>query len=85
VVPAGHTAATIDGVQLKLPVANPKRILVIADTGCHINGPASQQDCHNPAAFPLQYLANLEAQFTPDLIVHVGDYFIIATPCARPG
>jgi hypothetical protein len=81
VVPAGHTAATIDGVQLKLPVANPKRILVIADTGCRINGPASQQDCHNPAAFPLQYLANLEAQFTPDLIVHVGDYFYRDTVC----
>jgi hypothetical protein len=35
VVPAGHSTATINGVNLKLPVANPQRILVIADTGCH--------------------------------------------------
>ena len=81
VVPANHVTATIDGVTLKLPVANPKRILVIGDTGCRINGASSQQDCHNPSAFPLNYLANYEAQFNPDLVVHVGDYFYRDTAC----
>ena len=81
VVPAGHTRATVDGVSLKLPVANPKRILVIADTGCRLSGPTNQQDCHSPSSFPLQYLANLEAQFAPDLIIHVGDYFYRDSVC----
>ena len=86
VVPAGHATATLGGVSLKLPVANPRRILVIADTGCRMNG-TSQQNCNDPSAFPLQFLANYEALFNPDLIVHVGDYFYRDTDCqgAYPG
>jgi hypothetical protein len=86
VVPAGHATATVGGVDLKLPVENPKRILVIADTGCRMNGTA-QQNCNDPSAFPLQFLANYEALFKPDLVVHVGDYFYRDTDCqgAFPG
>jgi hypothetical protein len=84
VVPSGHKTATIDGMTLKLPVANPKRILVIADTGCRIAGAGSQQDCHNPSNFPFNYLANYEAQFAPDLVILVGDYFYRDTTC-QPG
>ncbi len=86
VVPAGHRTATVGDVDLKLPVANPRRILVIADTGCRMNG-TSQQNCHDPSAFPLQFLANFEALLRPDLIVHVGDYFYRDTDCqgAFPG
>jgi hypothetical protein len=92
VVPAGHVTATIDDTRLKLPVAHPKRILVIADTGCRLTSSATattsggfnQQDCHNPNFFPFNYLANYEAQFAPDLIIQVGDYFYRDAPCA-PG
>src|SRR5262249_37523229 len=56
-------------------------ILVIADTGCRLSSASNQQDCHSPASFPLQYLSGLEAQFAPDLIVHVGDYFYRDTIC----
>lgn len=86
IVPPGHAVATVGDVTLKLPVANPRRILVIADTGCRMNG-ASQQNCNDPSAFPLQFLANYEALFKPDLIVHVGDYFYRDTDCrgAFPG
>lgn len=80
VVPPGHATATVGGTDLKLPVANPKRILVIADTGCRMSGKA-QQDCQNPVAFPLALLAGYEVLFHPDLIVHVGDYFYRDTGC----
>ncbi len=92
VVPPGHQEATIGGLPLKLPVAHPKRILVMADTGCRMNGPrggdgSNQQDCHSPVAFPLRFLATYEALFRPDLVVHVGDYFYRDTDCmnAFPG
>jgi hypothetical protein len=85
VVPAGHTVATLDGVDLKLPVANPKRILVIGDTGCRLNSPGAQQNCHDPAAFPLAFLASYEALFQPDLIIHVGDYFYRDSSCILNG
>jgi hypothetical protein len=83
VVPAGHSSANIGGTTLKLPVANPQRILVIADTGCRMSG-ASQQNCHDPAGFPFAALAAYEAQFKPDLILHVGDWFYRDTNCVVP-
>ena len=92
VVPPGHREASIGGLALRLPVKDPKRILVIADTGCRMNGPrgadgSNQQDCSSPVAFPLRFLANYEALFRPDLVVHVGDYFYRDTDCnnAFPG
>jgi len=86
VVPAGHTTATIGGVALKLPVANPQRILVIGDIGCRMQA-ASQQNCHfsgGPPGFPFGALAAYEAQFAPDLVVEVGDYFYRDTSCVVP-
>jgi len=83
IVPHGHEAASIGGVRLKLPVANPRRILVIADTGCRM-AKANQQNCHDPAGFPFASLANFEALFEPDLVVHIGDYFYRDTNCIVP-
>lgn len=92
VIPAGHRTATIDGVELKLPVAHPHRILVMADTGCRMNGAlaangSNQQNCASPTAFPWAYLAQYESLFKPDLIVQVGDWFYRDTNCnnAFPG
>jgi hypothetical protein len=80
VVPAGHSTATIGSVSLKLPVANPQRILVIGDTGCRM-ATTAQQNCHSPSGFPFAALASYEALFNPDLIIHVGDYFYRDTNC----
>ena len=79
VVPPGHQIVTIEGVDLKLPVAHPQRILVMGDTGCRLEaGTAGNagmaRNCQSPAAFPLNYLAQFEATFRPDVIIHVGDY-----------
>ena len=82
-VPAfGHTSASVAGVALKMPVANPHRILVIGDTGCRVTAATSgTQNCNDPAQFPLQFLSNYAATFQPDLIVHVGDFFYREQPC----
>ncbi len=86
VLPGGHRTAVIDGsgASLKLPVANPQRILVIADSGCRMARKA-WQNCHDPVAFPIAALADFEAQFKPDLIIHVGDYFYRDVPCTAAG
>jgi hypothetical protein len=80
VVPPGHATALIAGTRLKLPVQNPKRVLVVGDTGCR----NARQTCANPMAFPAAYLANVEAGYAPDLIVHVGDYLYREAPGADP-
>jgi hypothetical protein len=83
VVPPGHRTASIGGVRLKLPVSHPRRILVIADTGCRM-AKANQQDCHSPSGFPFAALAHFESLFEPDLVIHVGDYFYRDTNCIVP-
>ena len=82
-VPAfGHVSAVVGNVTLKMPVANPQRILIIGDTGCRVTAAVSgTQNCNDPTQFPLQYLANYAATFKPDLIVHVGDFFYREQPC----
>ena len=88
IVPPGHRTVTVDGADLKLPVPNPRRILVIGDTGCRLREDADTagvpQDCDGPAAFPFKYLAEFEATLQPDVIVHVGDWTHREKPCA-PG
>jgi hypothetical protein len=85
-VPPGHVTATIDGVALKLPVANPRRIVVVGDTGCRIKG-TSIQACNDPTQFPLAAISNFVASFAPDMIVHVGDFYYreAACPAANAG
>ena len=82
---------------LALPVANPKRILVIGDTGCRVKDtallpPAARvvgglseiQDCEDPAKWPFKQLAKSAAAEKPDLVIHVGDYLYRETPCPDP-
>jgi hypothetical protein len=79
-IPPGHRDAMIDGVALHLPVATPRRIVVVGDTGCRIQGSALQA-CNDPAQFPLARLSQLVAAMQPDLIIHVGDYYYRETAC----
>jgi hypothetical protein len=82
-LPLGGHTATIDGVPLKLPVADPRRIVVIGDTGCRVAGPKIFQACNDPspAGFPLPGLSRMVAAMNPDMIIHVGDYYYRETPC----
>jgi hypothetical protein len=90
VVPAGYKTITVAGTQMKLPVKNPHTILVMADTGCRVNGAlaadgSNQQNCSSPTAFPWAYLASVEASMNPDVVLQVGDWFYRDTNCLSNG
>jgi hypothetical protein len=79
VLPASARQATIDGQPMPMPHADPRRIVVVGDTGCRIKVPASGvadpiQDCASPTAWPWQRIAAAAARTQPDLVIHLGDY-----------
>jgi hypothetical protein len=57
-----------------------RRIVVIGDTGCRLEGGAVQ-DCNDPQAWPFAAIARRAARHKPDLVIHVGDYYYRETPC----
>ncbi len=83
---AGSLEASVAGQALPLPKAEPRRIVVIGDTGCRLKG-KELQDCNDPERFPFARVAASAAAFKPDLVVHVGDYHYREDPCPadRPG
>jgi hypothetical protein len=85
-LPAGARSVTVAGRGLPLPVAEPKRIVVIGDTGCRLKG-KEFQDCNDAQAFPFARVAASAAAWKPDLVIHVGDYHYREDPCPadRPG
>ncbi|HEU0095319.1 MAG TPA: metallophosphoesterase, partial [Rhizomicrobium sp.] len=79
-LPMGTAAASIGGMAVPVPVANPTRILVLGDTGCRIKG-AALQACNDPAQWPFPQVAAAAARLKPDLVVHVGDYLYRESAC----
>src|SRR5581483_4313059 len=79
-LPDGAKAASIEGVAVPMPVADPQRILVLGDTGCRIKG-TYLQACNDPRAWPFPGLAKAAAALKPDLVLHVGDYLYRESPC----
>lgn len=57
-----------------------RRIVVLGDTGCRVEGKAAQS-CNNPAAWPFAAVARRAAARKPDLVIHVGDYYYRESPC----
>lgn len=72
--------ASVLGQELKLPIAEPKRILVLGDTGCRIKG-RTVQACNDPSAWPFPEVAQHAAALHPDLVIHVGDYLYRESAC----
>jgi hypothetical protein len=85
-LPQGARRVAVDGQALPLPVAEPKRIVVIGDTGCRLKG-KEFQDCNDAQAFPFARVAASAAAWKPDLVIHVGDFHYREDPCPadRPG
>jgi hypothetical protein len=79
-VPATAHTASIGGVPLALPTAQLRRIAVIGDTGCRMKDQYVQA-CNDPTQWPFPLIAEVVAQFKPDLVIHVGDYHYRETPC----
>jgi hypothetical protein len=81
-LPPGTMRAAIGGQALPLPKANPKRILVIGDTGCSVNSSYQVfQSCDDAASWPFPNIADVAAAMAPDLVIHVGDYHYRESAC----
>src|SRR5262249_18285495 len=79
-IPAGTKRASVNGKRLKLPKANPSRIVAFGDTGCRIKG-AQIQNCNDPAKWPFERVAAAAVAAHPDVVLHVGDYLYREDPC----
>jgi hypothetical protein len=81
-LPQGARAASVSGRPLPVPVAEPKRIVVIGDTGCRIkSSDGAYQACNDPGEYPFARVAAAAAAWKPDLVIHVGDYVYRENPC----
>jgi hypothetical protein len=80
-IPADSTEVSIDGKTMPLPVAEPRRIALLGDTGCRLKAPDSFQACNDPTQWPFVQVAAGAASWDPDLVIHVGDYLYRESPC----
>jgi hypothetical protein len=81
-LPQGAKAAAVGDHRLPAPAAEPKRIVVIGDTGCRIkSADNAAQACNDPGEYPFARVAASAAAWKPDLVVHVGDYLYRENPC----
>lgn len=80
-IPANVTA-TINGQSWPKLVTNPKRIVVIGDTGCRLSQ-GQAQACKDPQAWAFQRVAQSAAAWKPDLVIHVGDYLYREAACPK--
>lgn len=79
-VPLATRNLSVGGVTVPtLPTAI-NRIVVIGDTGCRIEGDAAQ-DCNDTSKWPFPVIAKDAAGHSPDLVIHVGDYYYREDPC----
>jgi len=93
VIPPATKSASIDGRALPRVRRNPKKILVLGDTGCRIkngsdDGPAVPgrdnwriQNCADAKDWPFATVAANAAKEKPDLVIHVGDYLYRESDC----
>jgi hypothetical protein len=81
-IPGGVTRAVVAGRRLPLPKADPRRIVVLGDTGCRIKtGDNIFQACNDAAQWPFAAVATAAAAASPDLVIHVGDYHYRENAC----
>jgi len=81
-LPAGVIRASIGERALPLVKPEPRRIVVIGDTGCRIkSSDHAFQPCNDAAAWPFAQVAAAAVAATPDLVIHVGDYHYRENAC----
>jgi hypothetical protein len=80
-VPAGAIAGTLEGKALPIARPNPRRIVVVGDTGCRVKVGDPIQACNDSKSWPFSRIAAAAAAARPDLVIHVGDYAYRESPC----
>ena len=87
-LPSAASRASVGGHTLAVPTRDPKRIVIIGDTGCRIKrSERAFQACNDPVSWPFAQIAAAAAAMKPDLVIHVGDYHYRenACPAGNPG
>jgi hypothetical protein len=79
-LPAAIRTLEIDGLPVAVPVAEPRRIAIIGDSGCRVLN-ARGQACNDPDAWPFRLVAETVAALRPDAVIHVGDYHYRESAC----
>lgn len=79
-IPLTAKSVSVNGQALKLPKAQPQRIVVVGDTGCRLKG-STVQSCNDAAKWPFEQLAVSATNTNPDLVIHVGDYHYREAEC----
>ena len=77
--------ARFEGKELPKINAEPKKIILLGDTGCRMKAPDEFQACENASLWPLAKVAVSAAAEKPDLVIHVGDYHYRENKCTSPG
>ncbi len=81
-LPAAAFRASVGGHTLAVASHDPKRIVVIGDTGCRLKrSDHAFQACNDPASWPFAQIAAAAAAMKPDLVIHVGDYHYRENAC----
>ena len=81
-LPTGVQRASVDGRALPLPPRNPRRIVVLGDTGCRLQtGSSVYQACNDAVAWPFAQVVDAAVATQPDLVIHVGDYHYRENAC----
>jgi hypothetical protein len=81
-LPAAASRASVGGHTLAVPTRDPKRIVIIGDTGCRIKrSERAFQACNDPVSWPFAQIAAAAAAMKPDLVIHVGDYHYRENAC----
>lgn len=81
VLPRAARRVAIEGMRLPLPKAHPNRLVILGDSGCRIVRDLVQNCNDAVAGWPFAKVAALAAAQTPDLVIHVGDYYYREAPC----
>lgn len=79
-IPHGAKSIVSGKINLPIPASEPKRIVILGDTGCRMKG-GTFQDCNDSSKWPFRAISLAAASFKPDLVIHVGDYLYRESPC----
>ena len=79
-VPLATKKLSVGGTPVPTLPAAINRVVVIGDTGCRIKGRALQ-NCNDTNQWPFPVIAKDAAGRSPDLVIHVGDYYYREAPC----
>jgi hypothetical protein len=74
------TSVQVEDRDLPLLADEPDDIVVLGDTGCRLKDDAIQS-CNDPEAWPFATVATQAAAWSPELVIHVGDYAYRESPC----